>query len=538
MSVIFQPFFKMGQDIEGGTPVGFAPNFGWSVSLSADGTRVAISARAQGTVNGIASGLTQVYEWDCTTSEWVQLGENIIGDNVFDVFGTSVSLSADGTRLAVGAEVFNSITGGYAKIYQLNIGSSPSTSAWIQIGQTINGEDIGDGFGISVSLSADGTIVAIGAYLNDGVNGTDSGHTRIYELNIPPFPSSPVWVQLGEDIDGESMFDQSGQSVSLSADGTIVAIGANENDGVNGTDSGHTRIYEWNIDLVTPAWVQLGEDIDGEAIFDQSGQSVSLSADGTIIAIGANRNDGVNGTDSGHTRVYKWDTNLVTPTWVQMGSDIDGEATNDQSGFSVSLSANGTRVAIGAYRNDGNGTRSGHTRIYEWNTDLVTPAWVQIGIDIDGEAAFDQSGQSVSLSTDGKRVAIGAIANKNEEDGPTLGHARVFDFNGYDISPTCQLINSGSIQLNWYGNELYDYYLYQNDEPPIVVQNITTGQQSYLFDGLTFDTQYTTYTYYIEARDKKNPANIVWSTVNDKINCVLVSKKIIKYWNAILEGFC
>ena len=33
----------------------------------------------------------------------------------------------------------------------------------------------------------------------------------------------------------------------------------------------------------------------------------------------------------------------------QIGSDIDGEAAGDQSGRSVSLSADGSTVAIGAY---------------------------------------------------------------------------------------------------------------------------------------------------------------------------------------------
>ena len=40
---------------------------------------------------------------------------------------------------------------------------------------------------------------------------------------------------------------------------------------------------------------------------------------------------------------------------VQKGSDIDGEADIDQSGYSVSLSSDGSTVAIGAIRNDGNG---------------------------------------------------------------------------------------------------------------------------------------------------------------------------------------
>ena len=49
---------------------------------------------------------------------------------------------------------------------------------------------------------------------------------------------------------------------------------------------------------------------------------------------------------------------------VQKGSDIDGEAAGDWSGYSVSLSSNGSRVAIGAYENDGNGNDSGHVRVY------------------------------------------------------------------------------------------------------------------------------------------------------------------------------
>ena len=40
---------------------------------------------------------------------------------------------------------------------------------------------------------------------------------------------------------------------------------------------------------------------------------------------------------------------------VKLGADIDGEAAGDYSGTSVSLSSDGSRVAIGAYKNDGIG---------------------------------------------------------------------------------------------------------------------------------------------------------------------------------------
>ena len=110
-------------------------------------------------------------------------------------------------------------------------------------------------------------------------------------------------------------------------------------------------------------WVQLGSDIDGEAKLNYSGKSVSLSSDGTIVAIGAYGNND-NGSMSGHVRVYEWDSG--NSSWIQKGNDIDGEAADDQSGYSVSLNSDGTIVAIGARYNDGGGSESGHVRVYEF----------------------------------------------------------------------------------------------------------------------------------------------------------------------------
>ena len=171
---------------------------------------------------------------------------------------------------------------------------------------------------------------------------------RVYENN------NGSWVQIGTDIDGEAAGDQFGRSVGLSADGQVVAIGAIRNDG-NGSNSGHVRVYENN----NGSWVQIGADIDGEVAVDLSGWSVSLSADGKVVAIGARVNDG-NGSSSGHVRLYENNNG----SWVQIGTDIDGEAAGDGSGFSVGLSADGQVVAIGANLNDGNGTSSGHVRVY------------------------------------------------------------------------------------------------------------------------------------------------------------------------------
>ena len=116
------------------------------------------------------------------------------------------------------------------------------------------------------------------------------------------------------------------------------------------------------------------------------------------MAIGAHNNDG-NGSDAGHVRIFEH----IGGSWTQIGQDIDGEAPDDQSGYSVSLSSDGNKVAIGAHNNDGNGSNAGHVRIFEH----IGGSWSQIGQDIDGEGVVDKSGNSVSLSSDGNKVAIG-----------------------------------------------------------------------------------------------------------------------------------
>ncbi|MBT5398121.1 MAG: hypothetical protein HOL26_02950, partial [Micrococcales bacterium] len=92
-------------------------------------------------------------------------------------------------------------------------------------------------------------------------------------------------------------------------------------------------------------------------------------SDGTRVAIGASANDGT-GSNAGHVRIYE----LSGGTWTQLGSDIDGEAVNDYSGYSVSLSSDGTRVAIGALYNDGAGSNAGHVRLYSITTQAAPAA--------------------------------------------------------------------------------------------------------------------------------------------------------------------
>lgn len=311
-------------------------------------------------------------------AQWTQVGDELLGEAVEDRFGSSVSLSADGSIMAVGSESSDN-TGYYAglvKVYQ-NISGD-----WIQLGQTLEGQGYYATFGFSIDINADGTILAVGA------PGINSGHVRVYRY------IDNLWEQIGEKIEGESVFDASGSSVCISADGNTVAIGAPQNE-ASGDAAGHVRIYENNSDN----WEQVGNDIDAEASGDHLGASINMSADGNIIAIGASFNDG-NGTTSGQARVFQ----NIENNWQQIGDDIDGEFPGDHAGFSVSLSLDGAIIAVGSRGNDENGNSAGQVRVFENNANN----WEQIGNSIYGIEAEDYFGSYVSLSADGTVVAIGS----------------------------------------------------------------------------------------------------------------------------------
>jgi hypothetical protein len=299
---------------------------------------------------------------------------------------------------------------------------------------------------------------------------------RIYTL------TNGNWTQTGSDIDGEAAGDQASStvfatttSIAMSANGTHIAIGASQNDG-NGTNSGHVRIYT----LVNNTWTQTGDDINGETAGDELGSSVAMSADGTRIAIGAPYNDG-NGTSAGHVRVYTWSGTA----WTQTGLDIDGETAGDQSGYSVAMSTDGTRIAIGATANGGN---AGHVRIHT----LINGIWTQIGEDINGEATGDLSGGAVAMSASGTRIAIGAKSNRT-----LTGQVRVYEVLTSPTAPTISSVTpaSGSLTVAFTpgadGGSAITNYKYSINGTDYIALNPATTSSSFTISGLTNGTTYS-----------------------------------------------
>jgi len=130
-----------------------------------------------------------------------------------------------------------------------------------------------------------------------------------------------------------------------------------------------------------------------------------LSSNGDIMAIGAFQNDG-NGSRAGHTRIYKY----ATDSWVQLGNDIDGQVVNDKSGTSVALSSDGSVVAMGSPNSSNGGSQAGQVRVWSWDGS----SWIQKGSDIDGTKAKFLFGSSLALTPDGDTFVAGGPGKEDE----------------------------------------------------------------------------------------------------------------------------
>ena len=281
-----------------------------------------------------------------------------------------------------------------------------------QLGQNILSLDAEDDdkYGIDVAINYDGSVIATSSALAGDAN-LKSGRVRVYQL------SNNNWAQIGQDIDGENSGDYGGNSIDISDDGNIIVVSSHLNDG-GSTNAGQVRIFR----LVNNTWTQIGEDIYGEAAEDRLGIRVSINSDGSMVAISAPYNDidSIDNDNYGHVRVYQ----NLNDTWTQLGQDIDGENVDDLLGWSLDINGGGTIIAIGTRNDDQVFDDAGKVTIYQ----IVGGSWVKVGQDIYGENQGDLSGHDVSLNDDGTIVAISA--HRNDDNGSTSGHVKVYQING------------------------------------------------------------------------------------------------------------
>ncbi len=288
-----------------------------------------------------------------------QLGEQITNPDENNIkpskFGTGIAISADGTIVASGAPGNNEDS--FVRVFKYQ------NNDWQQLGNDIVNEAVLEKVGSSVSLSADGFTIAIGAV--DG-GDLDEGVVRIYQF------IDNNWVKQGDDILGDGTQFYLGYKIVLTPDAKFFAATAYRN---NSSNKGTVKVYE-NID---GTWTQRGVNLEGEANYDAFGYALDLSDDGNVLAIGSKGKD--------KAQVFKF----VNNNWTQIGNDFTNLETTTREGLSVSLNSNGFRLAVGS--------KTG-VSIYENNAGT----WNLIGTKI----AF---GSYSTLNSKGDKIVIGSPYN-------------------------------------------------------------------------------------------------------------------------------
>ncbi|KAB1065562.1 T9SS type A sorting domain-containing protein [Salibacter halophilus] len=385
---------------------------GNAVSLNHHGNIAAVGSYGNND-SGNNAGQVRIFEW--TGNTWVQRGQDINGESMGDSFGTAVEIDSAGNTIAIGApgNDGNGVNSGHVQVYEWD------GSSWIQKGMNIDGEYAGDGSGNSLSISNNGDIVAIGAISNDD-SGSTAGQVRVFEWD------GTNWQQKGSDIDGENAGDYFGSSVSLSADGNLFVAGAINNSDI-ALNSGQVRVYEWN----GSDWMQKGTDLNGLSVNGGFGFSVSMNNQGNTFATGI-----INGAPYGLVKVYEW----IGNGWLQKGSNIHGHSNSQDFGYSTSLSSSGDTIAISDNYDYTNGNAAGKAEVYKWDGS----SWTQLGQSVYGDTLNNQLGRSVSLSKNAKRFAVGAIGNS--DIAQSSGQVKVFEYqdptNYEDLSNTYEDIIS------------------------------------------------------------------------------------------------
>ena len=344
-------FRQSGQTIQ---TTSSAENMGWSVSISGDGTRAVVGAPYNGTNN---TGRVAVY--DLSGSQWTQIGSDIVGQSTNAYLGKSVAISYNGSRIAIGNDANNKVM-----IYEL------VNSVWTQLGNNITGTG---GFGYAVALSSDGSYVVV---------GTDGGdYAEVYEW------SGSNWSKRGSTLSWGSIPNGFGNAVDISSDGSRIVVGIPE----EGSGLGRLRVYDYSgsqWQLILDAFANT---ISGQVnSYQYYSTSVGISADGSRIIVSA----AASNTVQSFVHVLEYDGS----NWSKVGNTLYGDTTNGQFGHSAAISSDGSRIVVGAYN-----TGRGYVQIYE----LDNNQWNQIGANLVGVSPEDEYGWDVDISGDGTRVIVG-----------------------------------------------------------------------------------------------------------------------------------
>jgi hypothetical protein len=402
-----------------------------------------------------------------------------------DQFGFGVSLSADGNTLAVSAPYEDSaatgINGDQADNSMPNSGAvyvfSRSGTKWSQqayIKASNTGEaDDGDQFGYSISLSGDGNQLIVGAIGEDsaatGVNGNQQDNAA------PSSGAAYVFARSGSTWNQQAYLKAAnamanflfGYSVAFSGDGSTIAVGSFDEAGssraINGPydrrAAGTGAVYVFTRSGASWAQQAYLKAREGDRQ-DSMGCWVAISGDGNTVAAGALDEDtmvpGINVVQSGDSGVvdgpddnssgaaYVFVRNGMT--WTEQANfKASNVGKHDWFGIRLDVSGDGSTLAVGAPNEDSaaqgiNGNQDDNSAdeagaLYLFGRSGTT--WSQqLYVKGSNTKKFDEFGSAIALSRDGRTMAVGAHfessgangVNGNQRDNSTQQAGAVYIF--------------------------------------------------------------------------------------------------------------
>lgn len=407
--------------------------FGNSVSISDDGNTIAVGALYGFTPSSPTDQVGAVYIFDRSGTTFTEVGilTGTYALDSGDSFGKSIAMSSDGLRFAIGAPFDESdVTSGTGVVYMFDRVGSNFNQVGILTGSLSS--EVDDNFGYSVDMNSDGDVIVVGAINDEGASaGSNSGVTYVFER-----VAGPSFNQIGilTGYYASDSLDNYGNSVSISGDGTIIAIGAvNDEIPGSGNESGVVYVYEKYGSIFTQVGILTGSSSDSSN--DNFGQVVSINYDGSIIAVGAPNDSAVTSElQSGIVYIYE----KGSSGYKEIQSICGEFAVNyqDNFGYSISMNDSGSIIAIGAnsdeYISEANnismGSSSGIVYIYERkNRDIIfNNDYVRTGIITSYYAnkENDKFGSSLALNSEGSSLVVGAPFDNSNGSG---GHSYVFD---------------------------------------------------------------------------------------------------------------
>jgi FG-GAP repeat len=264
-------------------------------------------------------------------------------------------------------------------------------------------------FGAAIVLSRQGQVLAVGAPESSVQGQRRAGRVSVFERQYfsDNDGGSMTWVprEQGDEDDemigrnrtrtelmGRGRGDLFGSALGLSADGSLLVVGAPANDD-NGNRSGRVHTFWWNDR--TNRYQEWNQALRGAAPGSFFGASLAISANGDYLVVGAPYFG--NDQQLGQVRVYQKVRRQNESRWSQMGPSLWGNSTGDMLGWSVDISDDGLVIVASAPRN---ARAKGYVQAWEWN--MERDGWDQLAAPVINEVNAtrrDSFGYSVSLAS-------------------------------------------------------------------------------------------------------------------------------------------